>query len=344
MKKFFNKIFLIFVIPLTCILISSIIWDPFKIFFGYPNDNTDNTGANRENYCLRLLEQNTDTISNFIVGSSRSLAFRTDYWSKAINMPPTSCFHYDGSGMGLYRITNAIEYLSSERKIENVLIVMDISTFSELGNRKSIFSIQPPKVSKQSRSVFYFTFIKASLDPIFIISKIVYFFTNKYYDFMEYYIPTTKFKSIVNQKTGDVIFSYDQAIKLDSIAYYRNIPKMYELYDRQDIHTISEKVISDKGIVLLQKIKKILNKQKINTNIVISPLYDQMKLNKSDLELLQSIFGKPNVFDFSGINNFTKDVTNYYESSHYKPVVANKIIDEVYSTTSKSNQNHQGSN
>ena len=63
---------------------------------------------------------------------------------------------------------------------------------------------------------------------------------------------------------------------------------------------------------------------------MISPLYNKMKLHNEDLEYLKKVFGETNVFDFSGINKFTNDYRNYYESSHYRPHVAREILKIVY--------------
>ena len=59
-----------------------------------------------------------------------------------------------------------------------------------------------------------------------------------------------------------------------------------------------------------------------------------MKLNESDLIYLKDTFGEDNVFDFSGINEFTNDYRNYYEISHYRPHVARKILEIVYEISS----------
>ncbi|MEG2479981.1 MAG: hypothetical protein RSA50_06885, partial [Mucinivorans sp.] len=56
------------------------------------------------------------------------------------------------------------------------------------------------------------------------------------------------------------------------------------------------------------------------------------KLSLADKQIIDYIFGQNNVFDFSGINSFTKDYHNYYEDSHYRPHVAKAIIDTIYST------------
>jgi len=40
--------------------------------------------------------------------------------------------------------------------------------------------------------------------------------------------------------------------------------------------------------------------------------------------------GKKNVYDFSGKNKLTTPIGNYYETSHYRPHVANKIMELIY--------------
>ncbi len=49
-----------------------------------------------------------------------------------------------------------------------------------------------------------------------------------------------------------------------------------------------------------------------------------------DREILQGIFGKENVYDFSGINEFTEDYHNYYEAGHYRPLLGNKLLERIY--------------
>lgn len=48
------------------------------------------------------------------------------------------------------------------------------------------------------------------------------------------------------------------------------------------------------------------------------------------LSTLQTLFGKEKVYDYSGINELTDPIGNFYESSHYRPHVARQIMQEVY--------------
>ena len=64
--------------------------------------------------------------------------------------------------------------------------------------------------------------------------------------------------------------------------------------------------------------------------VVVSPLYDQIKMNPEDVKALGEIFGAENVFDFSGVSEFTSDYRNYYDDSHYRPNVAREVLNIAY--------------
>ena len=105
---------------------------------------------------------------------------------------------------------------------------------------------------------------------------------------------------------------------------------MQKFYYRDSIQKYSPKVIGESQYRMLKEISEIFKKHKTKYKIIISPLYDQLKFNKSDVRILQMLFGDENVFDFSGINFITNDYHNYYENSHYRPHVADYIMKVIY--------------
>ena len=343
MKLFLQRILLNFFLPSFIVLISVVIWDPFKVFFNYSDYYTNNpiTG-NREDVCVKLLDKTPNNISNFIIGSSRSQAYKTSYWCNLINQPQNTAFHYDGSGFGLYRTTNSIKYLAKKHKIQNILLIIDTDFFWEITNNPGHLFIQPPIISKENKIAYYVTFIKASLNLKFIGYNLIYRLTGNYYDFMGHHLSKSKKSHTFNNYTGDIWYAYDQDIKSDSASYYANLISKGVFYERKKID-LSIPLIGTKQVKLLNEINHVINKNNINLKIVISPLYSQISFNNLDKQFLKTLFGNENVYDFSGKNNFTENISNYYENSHYKPYVANKIMDSIYTKSSKSNQNHQGS-
>ena len=336
MKVFLKRILLNFFLPIFLVLISVLIWDPFKVFFNYDDYYTNNpiTG-NREDVCVKLLDKTPNNISNFIIGSSRSQAYKTSYWSNLINQPHNTTFHYDGSGFGLYRTKNAIKYLAENYKIKNVLLIVDTDFFGEITNNPGHLFIQPPIVSNENKMAYYVTFLKASIDLKFIGYNLIYRLTGNYYDFMGHHLSKSKKSHTFNNFTGDIWYAYDQDIKSDSLSYYSNMISKGVFYNR-DIIDSAQPSINKSQMKLLNEISEIVKNNNINLKIVVSPLYNQIKFHDSDISILKNLFGKHNIFDFSGINELTKNISNYYESSHYKPCVANKIMDSIYSNTYKS--------
>jgi hypothetical protein len=335
MKLFLKRFLFNFFLPIFIVHISVVIWDPFKVFFDYTDYYTNNpiTG-NREDICVKLLDKTANNISNFIIGSSRSQAYKTSYWCNLINQPQNTAFHYDGSGFGLYRTTNSIKYLAKKYKIKNVLLIVDTDFFGEITNNPEHLFIQPPIISGENKFAYYITFIKASLDLKFIGNNLIYRLTGNYYDFMGHHLSKSKKSHTINKSTGDIWYSNDQDIKSDSASYYANLISKGVFYERKKID-LSKPLIGTKQLKLLNEISHVVNENNINLKIVISPLYNQISFNDIDKQVLITLFGNKSIYDFSGKNNFTENILNYYENSHYKPYVANKIMDLIYSDSSK---------
>lgn len=317
-------------IPLVTFFILLILWDPFKIFFS-ANKYYHNIHymLNREHISLELLERSNknDSVSNFIFGNSRSQAFKTEDWNIYIRDKSGSFFHYDGSDFGLYRTRNIFNYLNkSGMHIKNVLLIIDLDFFKELSNPTDIVHIQPPKVSNQTVFIYYLKFLKYSFNFDFVSKYILYYFFSKSSDLIYEYPIYNKH----NLTSNDVYFTYDSLIHFDSLNYYRERIVKNIFYKRSNELVFSKCLITHEHVLLLNDIFRVLKEQGTNYKIVISPLYNQIKMEPTDLSKLVEIFGKNNVYDYSGKNTFTNSISNYYEGSHYRPVVAREILKEIY--------------
>jgi len=103
-----------------------------------------------------------------------------------------------------------------------------------------------------------------------------------------------------------------------------------QFYKRDMTQKFSQKVIYEKQHIFLLEIIRILRKHRCNYKIIINPLYDQLKLAKSDYHVIEQIFGKENIYDFSGINYITNDVDNFDDVLHFKPKTGNLILKHIY--------------
>ena len=103
-----------------------------------------------------------------------------------------------------------------------------------------------------------------------------------------------------------------------------------EFPERDGTATIAEPAIFHRQRMVLDEIMEVLRRHGTSIRVLISPDYNQKKLHPDDREILQGIFGKENVYDFSGINEFTEDYHNYYEAGHYRPLLGNKLLERIY--------------
>ncbi len=91
-----------------------------------------------------LAKRNLKKIDSYILGNSRSLAFRVNTWKKYLNNN-SCCFHFDASGESLYGILRKLEFLSNNNAdLKNVLIILDHNILSKTNSQKGhLYSISP---------------------------------------------------------------------------------------------------------------------------------------------------------------------------------------------------------
>jgi hypothetical protein len=329
LSKFSAKLCL-FLSPLLILIIGYFVFDPFKIvktYDSYPDNFAKS--LNRDRISTQIFINNNPKYhyKSFIFGSSRSSVFYARNWGKHIN--DATPYHFDASCETISGIASKLKFIESKgNQIENALFVFDRSIFNyEQDTLGSVF-VQDYRVSGLSWWKYHLIFINTYFSKGFFIGFYDYAIFNDFRKYMRNFLEFRKinYTPVVN----DFIFtSYIEQIKADSINYY-NQPNLF--YERSKKKNLPSPAIKKYQLKYLQQIKEVLARKKTNFKIVLGPTYDQNYFNKSDYEFLVRYFGKENIYDFSGINEYTNDKTNYYEIYHYKPVVANQIMDKIYAT------------
>ena len=136
-----------------------------------------------------------------------------------------------------------------------------------------------------------------------------------------------KFKYFYTTPNNDFLFPENiELLKKDSLLYYKNdwFPH------KPENPKMNEKSIKEHHLKDLELVADAFKRNKTNYKVIIAPLYDQRAFNLRDKALLEKYFGKNNVYDYSGKNELTNYLGNYYEGSHFKPVVGKKIMQEIY--------------
>lgn len=112
-------------------------------------------------------------------------------------------------------------------------------------------------------------------------------------------------------------------------TYYTK-ERMLRFRCRQHPDSTYAPVLAGENIRMLESIVRVFRRCHTRCKVVVSPLFNQIKFNPADLQALRDVFGKDNVYDFSGMSDITPDYSDYYEDSHFRPAVARRLMDSVY--------------
>lgn len=309
------------------LLLVYIIDDPFRMY--WPEEDLYNPDARK--ICvndayrgIRWMNQYNDSLhyNSFITGSSRSDFYYVEDWKQYIG-EDAACFHFNQSGDNLFGTLQRMIYLYSRyEKVDNILFIMDGEYMEDMKPHKGHLFRQPWQVTPEWDILTY------NLECVRAFYTIEY--QRKLWGMDKdekklsyYYIP--EYNEV--HKAGA-----EEMLDTNPDAYYATLQGFYRLYERNYTDSVATPVIKAEQREALEQLHELLVNGNTDYRIVISPLYNQIALNPMDYALLVDIFGEGKVFDFSGVNEFTNDVSNYYETSHYRPKVCKQILKQIYDT------------
>ena len=331
MKKFLKNVTLFF-IPFAIVVCIIIYVDIFKAFREYDDYYKNNfVTLNRELVCTNVFNKNREKekFDSFVFGNSRSRVFRVQEWKTYLDKDVVP-FHFDASGDGVYGVANKVKYIDEVGDtIKNALIILDREFLVTTHNREGHLFISPPCLSKESKLRYYLEFMKASIDFKFLYAYIDFSIFKTHKEYMGRLINTTKYSHASDNVNCDWKYGYEQQIKEDSIEFYGPLMKQGVFYDRKN-HKKNTCRISELEIKQLKEIKAVFTRHHTNYKLIIAPIYDQIEMDKEQLDLLNEVFGAATIYNYSGVNKFTIPIGNYYETSHFRPRVASEILKEVY--------------
>jgi hypothetical protein len=325
LNLFFVRLFAC-AVPFIALVILYIFIDPFHVIGKL--ESPDDLHWNRDVISSRIFIRNNPTqhFKSFIFGNSRSLAFLTRDWAPYIH--DRNAFHFDAFKESLFGIYTKIKYIDSNgNDLKNALIICDPTIFTATED-KTFAYIKDYKITGTSPLAFHFEFLKSFYTDFFFIRYIDYLLFKTYRPYMKDYIPGKREYFSYDETSNDPHYlnADMQEITADSLNYY----KRSIFYKRKDESVISTQRLNTRDIYMLKEIKGIFNKHQTKYKIVIGPSYDMEYFNPVDLGLLHQIFGNNNVYDFSGKNSITNQIGNYYDYSHYKIYVGERILRAVY--------------
>ncbi len=330
-----NKIalrFLLFISPVIIPLSLFLYLDPFNLF-SLPSTETPIGGRSIDFYATCNLIRNNESIkyNSFVFGSSRTLAYRMSDWQKYLSNEDIP-FRFSASSENLFGIYKKFKFLKRKQiPIKNALITLSPTIFNkkEIYQKEIITCIRHPEISGDSWISFYLKYFKAFLNPKFFIALIDFKISGQQKNYMNKYL---QFRPIRHDNLTNDIFlnDYDSLIKSDSVKYYYETRKaLFDEFSDTTLRTYPP-YISNEDSLMLTEIKNILSENNTSYKVLIHPLFNKRVMYFKDLKILENIFGRNNLYDFSGVNQFTLNRGYYYEQSHYRPLLGKIILDTLY--------------
>lgn len=327
----FIKRFLFFLLPFFFVMGIYVMLDPFKVIWHYDDYfplqearvDLNNGFVSIENFDNYKEEFHWDS---FIFGSSRSRFWYVEDWKRYLPIGSRP-YHCDASTECLTGLRTKIEYIDkSGEKLNNVLIILDKSLIAQVDAVEGhIYALPPKTVNYANCLKFHTDYVKAFLDFGFQKAYIKYMITGRYDDSMKQYLNPdfSRYDYTTNE------YYLRNEMKIAKGTYYT--PElMDELKSNQHPDSISPVCIGEEQVRQFNVIKSVFKRHHTDYKIIISPLQNQIRLNPKDVKQLQHLFGIDNVYDFSGKNEITDNLHNYYETSHYRPVVTKKLFKKIY--------------
>lgn len=324
-------------LPIWIILIVYICIDPFNVIWAhhpfFEEGKPNYVGWNKGYVSVEAYEYNNPNqhYDSFIFGSSRSIEYQVNDWRKYI--PNNSkIFHFDASMETLKGIYDKMKYIHSQREhINNALIVLDPEMLSRKENKDDYLYVPHSDLTAEWDYLsFQWKFLKVFLTQKFIVSYIDLQF-NGFKDYMrEENIFTEEYpqyNAIANEETYP---RYDNMLAKNSSGFYTPA-KVHEFNVKLSNGWDTSPQLTNANKNYLKKIMEELIVNGTNYKIIIPPLYNKQYLNAKDKAILIEIFGADRISDFTGNNEFTNDMHNFYdEKSHPRPVTCRKIMKQAY--------------
>lgn len=312
-KKILFKL-LLATLPLIAIAGLYVYADPFLILRHYPDLYTEerphlelNEDYVATEYYLRL--NPAEHFDSYIFGNSRSRYFTPDQLQKRISGNPRP-YHFGVAAETLFGVLGKLKLIEKGgNEIKHVLIIADADLLSKAINSSGHLFRKHPMVSGESNADFQFT-------------SFMDFFS---YEAISAYI---KLPSKMPKGKSDPQLEAEKKILANKDSYYA--PKMSLFYKRDSVLQYSDRLLLAEQKKLLVEMKSLFDKHHTDYRIVLSPMYDQKKLNRKDMDYLVSVLGASHIYDFTGINDITADLYNYYEPEHFRPAIAYRMLDSVY--------------
>jgi hypothetical protein len=320
--------------PMLGLLASYVALDPFRVLHHRTNCYDpptavvlDRDWASTEAFVGGLSRERYDTI---VFGNSRTVAYRAEDLESVLGRDIRP-FHFDAADESLYGVHAKARFIHERGvPLRHALIVLDAGLLSRTTNDHDLLRAKHPLLSGESWVSFQLVFLRGyfsdSFAPVYLHYRLIghtlpYMGGKLDLRGVEVSMPANEMR----------LTTLDDEIARDGAHAYAT--RHAAVFPPRSPRT-REPVVDETADRMLRETADWLHASGARVEVVVSPLYDQVRLADADRGALEAAFGAHDVHDFSGVNELTSDVSNYYESSHYRPPIGAEILRRIYGGSS----------
>lgn len=331
MCRFLKRIAFLFLVPLLLLVAVYLLTDPYKTLRPFSLSYFDSTNRDYLSSELFIMNYPKYHYDSFIFGSSRGCGINSYHWLKYLP-EGSSQFLFQAWSETVTGIDQKISYIDEhEGEIKNAIVLLDIpGSFSQPQLSTEALSIKNPRFSHQPQWAFqatlFYDFLQKPSEWIRAVKKKVH-----------PTLPVVSFDTKSNDwKKNNCKLELNQPPPKDSLGNLNNIAKasfFKDFVNNPDARIPDSKpLIDDSMIQILNHIHDVFQRHGTDYRIIITPgyCYKYPPISQNDLVIIQDIFNKKNVFDFSGRLDFTSDYHSFSDPNHFGLNIGWQIIEEIY--------------
>jgi hypothetical protein len=299
----------------TILMLINYIIDPFNIF--HSKILKHDFQVNERFVKIEYLEENHNKFNGYMIGSSR--IGTTPPKTVEQYIPNAKIYNMTLNGATLYDYLMHIRYMIKKNyPIETIYMQLDVINMTYYGGLESDYlSKLHPYIEDKSLPLFYFDYLSGFF-PFNIKNKID---QNINYTFKTTYVLET---GIWANPTDE------KKIDVNCKEYVAN-QKSFHTKNRRILKYLTQKeTIRD-----LKEITALCRANNIKLYTFMMP-HNQIMMDSFSIEdyldYLKDIANITDFYDFSGYNTITTNNCNYYERSHYRPLVGELIAAKIFNT------------
>ncbi len=311
----FIKRLLIFGAPIAFIFLGIVCYniylDPFGVIKG--NMALQKTEPNQHYLKIRYILNNPQKYNSFLFGASR--VGKID-----VTKIPDSNSWYNfaySEAIPFETLEDLKLLLRNNIQIKRILIGLD----------ETSYMVSPEMHKKQSLRQPYKNLFSTYLYYLFLKPDYTLYRNIKYADTARFY---SKGAYEIVYKTGnfppnkkDIFIENNKDLHIRDSIFNKPYWKYY--YKERIDKTINE----------IYEIKKICELNKIEVIFFLNPIYKETYLKAISncyFNFVKKLSSIIQFYDFSGLNEITTNNLNYYENSHYRTFVGDKILNNIFNS------------